>query len=73
MITKTDLEEDFSPALFNWYQRDGYTSIESYLNFLSEEVSIALHEFDEILASSNIQIDPHRFEKLEGHIYMFLN
>lgn len=73
MITKTDLEEDAFPRTSMWYQCDGHTSIEGYLNFLSEEVSIALHEFDEILASSNIQIAPERFEKLEGHIYMFLN
>lgn len=73
MITKTDLEEDSFPTSSMWYQCNGYTSIESYLNFLSEKVIIALHEFGEILDSSNIQIAPERLEKLEGQIYMFLN
>lgn len=73
MITKTDLEEDSFPTSSMWYQCNRYTSIESYLNFLSERVIVALHEFEEILESSNIQIDPERFEKLEGQIYMFLN
>lgn len=73
MITKTDLQEDSFPSSSRWYQCNGYTSIESYLNFLSEQVAVALCEFGEILESSNIQIDPERFEKLEGHIYMLLN
>ena len=73
MITKTDLEDDSFPTSSMWYHCNGYTSIESYLNFLSEKIEIALNEFSEILESSNIQIAPERLEKLEGHIYMFLN
>lgn len=71
-ITKSDLKEDSFPTA-TWYHGNEYTSIESYLNFLSAQVSIALHEFEEILESSNIQIPLERFEKPEGYIYMFLN
>ncbi|MEY8367687.1 restriction endonuclease [Anaerovoracaceae bacterium 42-11] len=73
MITKTDLETDSFSKSPRWYRCNEYTSIEHYLNFLSERVAFALQEFDEILENSNIQIDPERFEKLEGYIYMFLN
>lgn len=72
MITKNDLENDFRPTI-GWYHIEEFTSIESYLNFLSNQVTIALHEFDEILESSHIEIPKERFEKLEGYIYMFLN
>ena len=74
MLTKSDLcSDDMSPNLSLWYGIKDYSSIESYLNYLSEQVSLALNEFNTILKNSNIEIPPERFEKNEGYTYMFLN
>lgn len=72
MITKSDLENEEGLS-DNWYGISDYLSIERYLNFLFNEIQVALKEFEDILKESDIVIPPERFEKLEGYTYMFLN
>lgn len=70
-ITRKDLKENDSLTDF-WYKGSEFTTIESYLNFLSDQVTAGLKEFGEILANSNIIIPPERLEKSYGYIYMSL-
>lgn len=70
-ITRKDLKENDSLTDF-WYKGSEFTTIESYLNFLSDQVMAGLKEFGEILANSNITIPPERLEKSYGYIYMSL-
>ena len=66
-ITRKDLKENDSLTDF-WYKGSEFTTIESYLNFLSDQVMAGLKEFGEILANSNITIPPERLEKSYGYI-----
>ena len=66
-----DMKENDSLTDF-WYKGSEFTTIESYLNFLSDQVTAGLKEFGEILANSNITIPPERLEKSYGYIYMSL-
>ena len=70
-ITRKDLKENDSLTDF-WYKGSEFTTIESYLNFLSDQVTAGLKEFGEILTNSNITIPPERLEKSYGYIYMSL-
>lgn len=70
-ITRKDLKGNDSLTDF-WYKGSEFTTIESYLNFLSDQVTAGLKEFGEILTNSNITIPPERLEKSYGYIYMSL-
>lgn len=71
MITKTDLTVDnVSP---NWYGITQYSSTESYLNFLSCQITAALKEFKVILNHSEIYLQEEKFQNLDGYTYMFLD
>lgn len=71
MISKSDLlTENVSSS---WYEIEHFSSIVSYLTFLSNQLDNANNVFEKINKSSGIKIPKDRFEKLEGHTYMFLN
>lgn len=75
MMNKTDLIGD-SVSFRNgdtYYQITQFSSIESYINFLSHEVDAAMDEFNDILKTSNIEIPISKFENMDGYLYMFLN
>ena len=61
-LSKKDLlDDDFINMRF--YQGDKFNAIETYLNFLEQEVSSAVNEFEKIIKHSNIEISPERFDK----------
>nr|WP_279231012.1 restriction endonuclease [Clostridium sp. KNHs216] len=71
MIAKSDLLKNTVSS--NWYEIAQYSSIESYITFLSNQLVVARDTFKKILDSSGIVLPQERFEKLEGYTYMFLN
>ena len=69
-LSKDDvLSNDFGSM--KYYQLRNFESVEAYLNFLDREVELAVNEFQNIIAHSNIVIPAERFDKSDIYTHMF--